>query len=1161
MEAEVEQQAVDKKCVEIERKNLLIENENLIADCLSNELLYSVMNSVNTISRFSKMHDAYIVEQARNVELEVEISKLKHKIQKDDHSEMIKRFSKLEVDHLNLQMKYQHLKERFGNNKSQTSQDAPEFDSFFEINKMKEQLQGKENTIRKLKVQISHMNERQHVTALQEQNERFRVENEKVKQHYKELYDYIKITRTKTIENASSLLTQNEKLKAQVKGKIECVTMNTVKPKVFALGMYAIDIEPIPPHNRINREVHLDYLKHLKESVEILHEIIEKARIENPLDNAPENACFYTKRSQELSKQATFKETCGTSNNNRQTHVKQQKVQKTNVPMIPSTGVNSSTKASGSNPRRNTKNNRILLAKSDNKKKVEDHPRNNKSKLKQENHVESSISHKRTWKPTRKKFTLGEQRPLTRLTKSKVVPLQQPQHVSTSEIVITERFSNTTQKPLARYKRRNKKEKVSTGIPTTAEIQTINAPIVLWYLDLSCSKHMTGNRSRIKNFMKKFIGTVRFRNDHFGAIMGYGDYVISNSVISRVYYVEGLGHNLFSVGQYCDSDLDAAFRKHACYVKDVDGVELLKAVCCETAILDSDLPLEILLSGLPRETAASQQFVDILQNTNFFRAFTASTDVPSIYIQQFWNTLGKDFKTSALGITPKDSAHPFVPPLAGDLVIDFVNNLGYPEELQFVSKTCVNSLYQPWRTILSMINQCLTGKTSGGDRPRHPVLQMLWGVVTRTNVPTKKPKSPVIPYCQFTKLIIYYLGSIHNIHIRPQYPVHITADDYPLGNLKFFSKGIVDDVEKKKKAMKAGKSTHPAPAKQPKPMKNKTSKPTPLKKIRKGKRSDHLVDEAYKEPQPAYELQVEDDEYNLQRGFIRKLPEGEGKGKGIVIDEQAAQSLLDLHKLKKQSIKDQYIFQRQTLVTQDASTRPSTQPQDDISAKVVHDTSSPVDSTNDVDIVAYMGQSNSKNDTEILNVKEERRKEVSNMVALEERAVELDEGQAGSDPEEEPGKANVETGVESMVTVPIHQASSSVHPLYTPIINLSPPKLVLPLRSVDFDQKNKLQDKETQALASRVYKLKHHDLYSKIDKQVNEVVKEVIHNALQAPLHERFRDLSEFQMKEIIHDQMFKTLTKSRKRRRDDQDPPPPPPKDSDQSKKKKHDSDVSASK
>ncbi|GJV64166.1 hypothetical protein Tco_1474994, partial [Tanacetum coccineum] len=61
--------------------------------------------------------------------------------------------------------------------------------------------------------------------------------------------------------------------------------------------------------------------------------------------------------------------------------------------------------------------------------------------------------------------------------------------------------------------------------------------------------------------------------------MGYGDNVIGDSVISRVYYVEGLGHNLFFVSQFCDSDLEVAFRKHSCYVRDTDGVELLKGSC------------------------------------------------------------------------------------------------------------------------------------------------------------------------------------------------------------------------------------------------------------------------------------------------------------------------------------------------------------------------------------------------------------------------------------------------------------------------------------------------------------------------------------------------------------------------------------------------------
>ncbi|GJT71503.1 hypothetical protein Tco_1030789 [Tanacetum coccineum] len=95
----------------------------------------------------------------------------------------------------------------------------------------------------------------EHVNALQEQNARFRAENKKVKQHYKELYDSIKITRTKTIEMTTSLLTENENLKTQLKEKIKCITMDTVKPEFFA--------------------------------PETVREILEEARIEKPLDNVP----------------------------------------------------------------------------------------------------------------------------------------------------------------------------------------------------------------------------------------------------------------------------------------------------------------------------------------------------------------------------------------------------------------------------------------------------------------------------------------------------------------------------------------------------------------------------------------------------------------------------------------------------------------------------------------------------------------------------------------------------------------------------------------------------------------------------------------------------------------------------------------------------------
>nr|GEY07560.1 integrase, catalytic region, zinc finger, CCHC-type, peptidase aspartic, catalytic [Tanacetum cinerariifolium] len=116
---------------------------------------------------------------------------------------------------------------------------------------------------------------------------------------------------------------------------------------------------------------------------------------------------------------------------------------------------------------------------------------------------------------------------------------------------------------------------VDSSISSTS----IVVQIVLWYLDSGYSKHMTGDHSRLRNFVKKFFRTVRFGKDHFGAIIGYGDYVIGDSVIPRVYYVEGLGDNLFSVEQFCDSDLEVAFRKHSCYFRDTYGVESIKGSC------------------------------------------------------------------------------------------------------------------------------------------------------------------------------------------------------------------------------------------------------------------------------------------------------------------------------------------------------------------------------------------------------------------------------------------------------------------------------------------------------------------------------------------------------------------------------------------------------
>ncbi|GJX00739.1 hypothetical protein Tco_0184652 [Tanacetum coccineum] len=616
----------------------------------------------------------------------------------------------------------------------------------------------------------------------------------------------------------------------------------------------------------------------------------------------------------------------------------------------------------------------------------------------------------------------------------------------------------------------------------------------------------------------------------------------------------------------------------------------------------------------------------------------------------------------------------------------------------------VNNLYQPWRAILSLINQCLIGKTYGNDKPRHLFLQMLLGIVTRTNVdyaellweefvqaihiffahqtnlnvPTKKPTPHVSPYFRFTKLIIFYLGSVHNIHRRPGSPVHVTRDDYLLGNLKFVPKGEKDEVFGKPipKTQKpsSAKQSKPAAAKQTKPVKEKTTQPSTTNKIRKGKvvkirkgkSSLQLVDED-EEVQHEPEPQIEDDEYNLQQsiqmslesfqapiggvaiheptiGVTRSLPVVEGKEKGIATDEQVAQSLREVQQPKGKSTTDQYIFQRRTLVTMEASTGHLAQPEDDTFANIVCDTPSPPDAETGVKAEMF----DSEGDTEILNVGEEKNEDkagsnlgpshvalagpnpetmyedfiaivypkvheslkytteehvflenppslpgtLSSMKNLDDAFTYGDQFLNDKPTEEELGKVNLEAEVESMVTIPIHQASSTVPPLSTSIIDLTPPKPVSPPIQEPIFTATTITTTTLPPPPPQQQSTADPALAARIDKYINENVKKGIQNALKAPVHERFEELLEFEMKEILRDRMFKSgsyrlqpehtalyealeasmdrenreefvdaTTKSCKRRRDDQDPPSPPSKDLDQNKKKRHDSDTSASK
>nr|GEW39973.1 retrovirus-related Pol polyprotein from transposon TNT 1-94 [Tanacetum cinerariifolium] len=129
-----------------------------------------------------------------------------------------------------------------------------------------------------------------------------------------------------------------------------------------------------------------------------------------------------------------------------------------------------------------------------------------------------------------------------------------------------------------KWKPKSGKEKVNPNIsmPLENASRTANiVEIVLFIVDSGCSKHMMGNLKLLINFVEKFLGTVKFGNDQIAPILGYGDLVQGAVTIKRVYYVEGLNYNLFSVGQFCDADLEVAFRKSTCFIRDLKGNDLL----------------------------------------------------------------------------------------------------------------------------------------------------------------------------------------------------------------------------------------------------------------------------------------------------------------------------------------------------------------------------------------------------------------------------------------------------------------------------------------------------------------------------------------------------------------------------------------------------------
>ncbi|GKA54918.1 hypothetical protein Tco_0753867 [Tanacetum coccineum] len=149
-----------------------------------------------------------------------------------------------------------------------------------------------------------------------------------------------------------------------------------------------------------------------------------------------------------------------------------------------------------------------------------------------------------------------------------------PKSLDTTYVVLKTRFSEKmTQSKSLDTTSVVSKPKIDVGSATKAKHKVVQ--IVLWIVDSGCSKHMTGDRSLLRNFIEKFMGTVRFGNDNFAAITGYGDYIQGNITICHVYYVEGLGHNLFSVGQFCDGYLNWLFVPRHVLRRNLEGTMTL----------------------------------------------------------------------------------------------------------------------------------------------------------------------------------------------------------------------------------------------------------------------------------------------------------------------------------------------------------------------------------------------------------------------------------------------------------------------------------------------------------------------------------------------------------------------------------------------------------
>nr|GEU28780.1 hypothetical protein [Tanacetum cinerariifolium] len=413
----VQQSSVDKQCLEIFKKELLLENDRLLQQIMSQDVLLTMMNYMSLIGESVNMERKRNESCDKCFNLDAELFK-----SQNAHNDLLKSYPQLEKYCISLELSIQLNQEIFQKHESFNNQNALKIPEFFENNDLKARLQEKDTTICKLKEIIKSMREKS-----KEENVN---------------YDYCEIE-TKNVEL--------EKRKEIIDIAAQTPSAYTIVP-----GMFKLDLEPLAPRLLQNKEAHIDYLKYTQEQADILPGIVKQAKEKQSLDNAAKKVVVTPKTK---IKKVRFAEPLTSSRNIK--HVDSSTILHSNTHVLSPTGLKCSTSNCGSKPTSNKKNDRISRTPSKNiKNKVNAQPR----KVDKKNCVAEPIH----------------------------------------DVDVKHSLLKANSKHIcATYSK--------------------------------CSKHMTGNRSQLMNFVSKFLGTVRFRNDHIARIMGYGDYQLGNVTISRVF--------------------------------------------------------------------------------------------------------------------------------------------------------------------------------------------------------------------------------------------------------------------------------------------------------------------------------------------------------------------------------------------------------------------------------------------------------------------------------------------------------------------------------------------------------------------------------------------------------------------------------------------------